>query len=102
MENCFAVIFYNKLKGPPERYAKISEEMLALAKKQRGYLGVESVRDPEGIGITVSYWDSMENIKNWKSNADHMAAQAYGIREGYEWYHLTVAKIQYDRSHNIT
>lgn len=43
-----------------------------LAKQQPGFLGVESARNE--IGITVSYWESLEAISNWKQNLNHLDA----------------------------
>ncbi|CAG5080996.1 Antibiotic biosynthesis monooxygenase protein yqjZ [Thermobacillus xylanilyticus] len=53
-------------------YAEMAEEMVKLASAQPGFLGVESVRD--GLGITVSYWESLEAIQNWKQNERHLIA----------------------------
>jgi heme-degrading monooxygenase HmoA len=50
--------------------------MVELASEQPGFLGVESVR--EDLGITVSYWESLEAIRNWKRNAEHLEAQRLG------------------------
>jgi heme-degrading monooxygenase HmoA len=47
----------------------MAERMAELAAQQPGYLGMESAR--EGLGITVSYWESLEAIRNWKQNAEH-------------------------------
>jgi heme-degrading monooxygenase HmoA len=33
----------------------MADHMVALASEQPGFLGVESVRDGNGLGITVSY-----------------------------------------------
>ena len=52
--------------------------MLELAKTMPGYLGVESVRDSTGSGITVSYWRTEEEIRNWKQNAEHSRVQEAG------------------------
>lgn len=93
----YAVIFYNKLNSPGKKYNEVSTAMFELAKKQRGYMGICSVRDAENIGITVSYWESIASIKEWQSNADHLAAQQFGIQEGYSWYHLVVSEIKYER-----
>ena len=37
--------------------------MEELAKQQPGFLGVESARDHSGLGITISYWESLEAIE---------------------------------------
>jgi heme-degrading monooxygenase HmoA len=42
----------------------MADEMVKLASVQPGFLGVESAR--EGVGITLSYWDSLEAIQKWK------------------------------------
>jgi heme-degrading monooxygenase HmoA len=39
-------------------------KMVELASQQEGFLGVESARYEE-IGITVSYWESIDAIKKW-------------------------------------
>ena len=40
--------------------------MEKLAKQQPGFLGVESARGNSGLGITISYWESLDAIENWK------------------------------------
>ena len=52
-----------------EGYAEAAERMLELAAQQPGYLGVESVRGADGIGITISYWRSENDILAWKHQA---------------------------------
>src|SRR5262245_15923751 len=59
-------------------YEKAAQRMVELAAQQPGFLGVESARGDDGLGITVSYWDSLEAIANWKKQAEHRAAQAKG------------------------
>jgi len=54
--------------------------MILLAEKQAGYLGHESVRD--GLGITVSYWKSLDAIKNWKAVSEHVLAQELAEKDG--------------------
>jgi len=48
--------------------------MLALASEQPGFLGFETAR--QELGITVSYWRTLEAIQAWKANAAHRAVQA--------------------------
>ena len=45
-------------------YSEMAEQMVELAKKQCGFLGVESARNE--LGITVSYWKDLKAIKAWK------------------------------------
>jgi heme-degrading monooxygenase HmoA len=65
-----------------------------LAKEMPGYLGIESVRGPDGAGITVSYWTSEEAIANWKRHAEHQRAQHRGRIAWYQHYELRVAKVE--------
>jgi heme-degrading monooxygenase HmoA len=59
----------------------MAETMVALASEQPGFLGIESVRGSDGLGITVSYWASDEAIRNWKLHSEHQVAQRRGRRE---------------------
>ncbi len=49
--------------------------MVELASTLPGFLGIESVRDGDGVGVTVSYWDSLEAVRAWGQHAEHREAQ---------------------------
>jgi heme-degrading monooxygenase HmoA len=68
--------------------------MLALAALQPGFLGVESARDPDGFGITVSYWESEAAITDWKQQADHRDVRQQGRQHWYEHFELRVARVE--------
>ena len=70
----------------------MAEKMEQLAKQQPGFIGVESARNE--IGITVSYWKSLEAIKNWKMNLDHLDAQQKGRSAWYKNYKVRIAKVE--------
>lgn len=72
--------------------------MFELTKEQPGFLGINSARDENGIGITVCYWESLEAIKNWKNHTEHQEAQMMGKKEWYEFYHLRIAKVEHEYS----
>ncbi|WP_242130901.1 antibiotic biosynthesis monooxygenase family protein [Aestuariivivens marinum] len=88
----FAVIFTSTQKDTIEGYAEMSEKMAALAKQQPGYLGMDSARNE--VGITVSYWESLKAIKQWKQQTDHLAAQLKGRQYWYTWYNVKVCKVE--------
>ena len=90
----YAVIFTNQRNEGDDAYGQTAARMVDLAKEQPGYLGVESVRGADGFGITVSYWESEEAIRNWKFQAEHIVAQETGIKNWYEHYELRVAKVE--------
>jgi heme-degrading monooxygenase HmoA len=68
--------------------------MIDLARAQPGFLGVESARDADGFGITVSYWESEEAIRAWKSHAEHQVAQATGRDVWYEQFEVRIARVE--------
>ena len=80
----YAVIFTSKRNEDNQGYSEMAHQMEKLAKQQPGFLGIESAR--EQIGITVSYWQSLEAIANWKANTDHLLAQQKGKTGWYKWY----------------
>jgi heme-degrading monooxygenase HmoA len=94
----YAVIFTSTRTGVDEGYGETADRMVELAAQQPGFLGVESARDPNGLGITVSYWESEEAIANWKRNAEHRVAQSHGIHKWYEEFVTRVAKVERSRS----
>ena len=90
----WAVIFTSIRTDVDEGYAAMAEAMVALAEKQRGFLGVESAR--EGLGITVSYWSDLDSIAAWKADLKHLAAQKAGRERWYARYVTRIARVERD------
>ena len=90
----FAVIFTNQRRDGDHGYGVTADRMVELAALQPGYLGVESVRGADGLGITVSYWRDEASILAWRRNAEHTLARERGRTEWYEHYELRVAKVE--------
>lgn len=90
----FAVIFTSQRTPGDEGYGPTAERMVELARAMPGYLGIESVRDEGGFGITVSYWRDQKSMLAWRGEAEHLLAQARGKREWYEHYEVRIAEVQ--------
>ena len=90
----FAVIFTSKLSLDDAGYGKMAQRMEELAAEQDGFLGVESARGADGVGITVSYWRDEVAIRAWKGQSEHRGAQATGQTRWYEEYSVRVAKVE--------
>ncbi len=88
----YAVIFTSLRTEGDQGYADMAEAMVALASEQSGFLGMESARD--GVGITVSYWDSLASIATWKQNSAHLVAQRDGRAQWYESYRVRICKVE--------
>ena len=94
----YAVIFTNTQKKFIDGYNEMAEVMENLAKQQGGYLGFESARNE--LGIAISYWESLEDIKNWKANFEHLEAQAKGKNNWYSWYKVRICKVEREYEFN--
>ena len=91
----FAVIF-TSLRTPEDEagYAAMAAEMDTLARRQPGYLGIESTRGADRLGITVSYWIDEAAVVAWKRVADHLGAQRIGRERWYADYTVRVARVE--------
>jgi heme-degrading monooxygenase HmoA len=88
----YAVIFSTILTDTVDGYIETANRMEVLAKDQPGYLGIESARNE--IGITVSYWQSLEAILAWKNNLEHTAVRNLGRDKWYKKYQLRICKVE--------
>jgi len=95
----YAVIFSSIRKNGDKGYNIMAEDMLKLASKQDGFLGVESTR--EELGITVSYWRDLDSIKKWKENSKHKSAIEKGRSIWYKSFKIRVAKVERDKKFEI-
>ena len=90
----YAVVFSTVRTSVEEGYLETADRMEELAKQQEGYLGIESAR--EEIGITVSYWESLDAILKWKNNTEHTLARKLGKELWYEKYQLKICKVEHE------
>ncbi len=90
----YAVIFTSRRTEGDAGYAAMAQRMEELAREQPGFLGIESARSADGVGITVSYWSDEAAIENWKANTEHQGAQEGGRRRWYADYIIRVAKVE--------
>jgi len=88
----YAVIFTSTLTENNQGYAEMAQQMEKLAKRQPGYIDFESARGD--IGISISYWESLKAIADWKANADHLFAQQKGIKDWYSWYKVRICLVE--------
>ncbi len=90
----YAVIFTTLRTDIDEGYEDTALKMEGLAKQQEGYLGIESASSD--VGITVSYWKSVEAIIKWKNNMEHTMAREKGKAIWYKQYQLRICKVERD------
>ena len=87
----YAVIFTSTRKSGDNGYAETARRMLALAETQPGFLAFETAR--QDIGISVSYWASLEDIGAWKERIEHREAQSHAS-EWYESFRVRVCRVE--------
>ncbi len=90
----YAVIFTAQRTDVDAGYGETADRMVELASQQPGFIGVESTRDADGLGITVSYWKTLDDVAAWKRHLDHTAARNQGRARWYTHYELRVAKVE--------
>jgi heme-degrading monooxygenase HmoA len=90
----YAVIFTSIRTSEDNGYEKMADEIVDIVSKQKGFLGAESVRNEEGFGMTISYWDSLDSINKWRNNGPHMQAKEMGKKTWYSKYMIRICKVE--------
>ena len=90
----YAVIFTSQRTEGDRGYDAMAGRMVELAAQQPGFLGVESARGADGLGLTVSYWRDEASIAGWKRDTEHQQAQRGGQQTWYADYQVRVAKVE--------
>ena len=93
----YAVIFTTVKSDNQTGYAEMNARMYELAQQQKGYLGIESAKGE--IGLSVTYWETLEDIVNWRNNAEHKLAQAEGYATWYQAFATRVCRVERDNFH---
>lgn len=103
-EPYIAVIFTSRRTAlDDEGYQRASIQMTELSARQPGFRGIESVRNSDGVGITVSYWDTEQDARAWKRNAEHLVIQQAGRHRWYDSYRTRITTVtrEYSRQRAI-
>jgi heme-degrading monooxygenase HmoA len=90
----YAVVFASVRTAGDNGYGDRAEQMLKLAADQPGFLGVDSARGADGLGITVSYWRDEDSIAAWRDHAEHALTRAHGREHWYASFTVHVAKVE--------
>jgi heme-degrading monooxygenase HmoA len=90
----YAVIFTSQRTESDRGYGGMAQKMEALGARYDGFLGIESVRGADGVGITVSYWRDEAAILAWKRDTEHQMAQRGGREIWYEAYEVRPARVE--------
>ena len=78
----FVVIFRAKIKNYDEEYSATADRLRTLAFEEYGCRDFQAFTEGDEE-VAISWWDSLEQIANWKNNPEHKAAQAKGHSTWY-------------------
>ncbi|WP_327414916.1 antibiotic biosynthesis monooxygenase family protein [Streptomyces sp. NBC_01233] len=92
-------VFSNVRTADDSGYPDTLTRMKEIVQGNPGYLGYESARTPDGLGITVAYFRNHESLTAWREDLEHQAAMKQGRNDWYESYTLHVATVE--RSHGF-
>ncbi len=72
----------NEFQGRPEDEARVApaDEMVTLATRQPGFLGLETAHHKNGERVMVSYWRDIDALEGWKAAGDHKITLRFGVR----------------------
>ena len=91
-----AVIFTSIKRMDDAGYDEMAAQMSALVRTHPGFLGMESTRDSEGFGVTISYWRDQAAVTGWRSNPEHREARRRGKQHWYDAYRVRVCEVKRD------
>ncbi len=92
----YVVVFTIVLSDNLEGYEEMANRMVELADQQPGFLGMEYGTD--AVELTISYWDSLEAIQNWRMQTEHVLARETGRRIWFRQFKVRIAKVERDYS----
>ena len=91
----YAVIFKAETGELDEVYFEKAKRLRELAETKYGCR--EFISFNEGNReLSISYWDTLEQINHWKQDAEHIKAQEMGRRKWYRRYRIQVVEILRD------
>jgi heme-degrading monooxygenase HmoA len=90
----YVVVFTIVLSSDLEGYEDMGGKMVELAFQQPGFLGMEY-----GGGeteLTISYWENLESISQWRNVAAHTIARDLGREKWFQAFKVRIAKVERD------
>lgn len=96
----YAVIIKAKAGNLDEEYQSYIERMKSLAFEEYGCKEFFSLMNGDSR-VAISYWDSLEQIKSWKANTEHLIAQEKAKEKWYRSYRVEVVQVLREYSHGL-
>lgn len=88
----YAVIFKAEISKLDSNYELMAKRMRELAINKYGCFDFISTTE-NNLEIAISYWNDLDQIKKWKQDSEHLAAQDKGKTIWYKSYTVQVVEI---------
>ena len=103
----YAVIFTSRRTAQDDAgYGEMADRMEELARRAARLPGHRERPGADRVGITVSYWSSLEALRAWGRQSEHLMAQKLGRDRWYEAFELRVCRVEeawgFGREENVT
>jgi len=77
---------------PNEEYIHHSKTLNNSVKDQKGFIKVKDFSNDEEK-VSISYWETVEDIANWSADNGHIMAKNFGKEHGYAYYTVEISHI---------
>jgi len=88
----YAVIFRAEVAELDDEYSSMAMRMRDLAMSQYGCTQFTSCTQGN-TEIAISYWQTLDQIRQWKQNTEHLVAQGMGRAKWYRSYSVEVVEL---------
>ena len=79
-----------------DEYARVAEEMKALARTMPGFVSMKSFTAPDGERVSIVEFDSQAGHAAWRDHPAHREAQRLGREKFYSEYRIQVCHVERD------
>ena len=88
----YAVIFRATAADLDDEYFQVAQKLKALAFEKYGCLDFVSVTEGNEE-VAISYWQTEQQILDWKNDPEHRLAQSRGRNKWYESYSVEICEV---------
>ena len=93
----YLVVFRAEIDQLDAEYTQTAKQLRDLALSEYGCRKFEAVVE-DNVEITLSWWDSKNQIKAWKENTLHKDAQRRGRQQWYKRVDISICKVESEYS----
>ena len=88
----YAVIFKAEINKIDGSYSAMAKRMRELALNEYGCIEFNATTEGNNE-IAISYWNTKEEITEWKKNKEHLKAQELGKNKWYKNYSVEIVEV---------